>query len=156
MYSRIGCWLVVMILAHCCAIAQTVGEDDHISWQFSSLKQSGSEWKLLFTAVIDPGWHLYSQSTPEGGPMPVRFNFSKPHGYRLTGDVKEAGVIRKSYDQVFMVDVSWYENNVIFTQVVNVIGKESRSKVTGEISYSVCSGEMCMPGSVRFNLEVGD
>jgi DsbC/DsbD-like thiol-disulfide interchange protein len=145
-----------MVLAYGYAGAQTDGEDDHISWQFSSLKQSGSEWKLLFTAVLDPGWHLYSQSTPAGGPMAVRFDFSKPHGYRLAGGVKEAGVLKSGYDEVFMMDVSWYENNVIFMQAVKMAGKGSRSKVTGEISYSVCSGEMCTPGSVRFDLDVGN
>jgi hypothetical protein len=144
-----------MLLACGFAEGQTA-EDDHISWHFSSLKQSGSEWKLLFTAVIDPGWHLYSQSTPAGGPMPVGFVFSKESGYRLVGSVKEMGMMRRSYDQVFMIDVLWYENNVVFTQVVKVTGKNDKRKVTGEISYSVCSGEMCMPGSVRFSLDVGN
>lgn len=150
--------MAIMFLAFNCALAQSGGEDDHISWHFSSLKQSDSEWKLLFTAVIDEGWHLYSQSTPDGGPMPVSFEFSKPEGYRLTGSVNEVGMLKKSYDEVFMVNVSWYEDNVVFTQMVKVGrgGKVGKGSVVGEINYSVCSGEMCMPGSTRFSLEVGN
>lgn len=161
MYFRAG-WLVIAMLAFGNAGAQPAGEDDHIRWQFSSLRQSDSVWKLLFTAVIDPGWHLYSQSTPRGGPMPVVFEFSKAGGFRLVGSVREVGMMKKGFDEVFMVDVKWYEGNVVFTQEVKVSGgggkngRGGKGKVTGEISYSVCSGEMCMPGNVRFSLDVGD
>jgi thiol:disulfide interchange protein DsbD len=151
MYYRFGCWLTILLCASLRAGAQPFDEDDHISWHFSSLKQSGSEWKLVFTAVIDPGWHLYSQSTPEGGPMPVSFDFVKGKSYRLSGKVKETGNLRKDYNDVFMVDVWWYEGNVIFTQALKATGKGT---VSGEIGYSVCSGEMCVPGSVRFDLDV--
>jgi thiol:disulfide interchange protein DsbD len=144
-----------MVLAHGFAGAQATDED-HIRWQFSSLKQSGSEWKLVFTAVIDRGWHLYSQSTPAGGPMPVRFVFAGPNGFRFLNKVQESGVLKTGYDEVFLVDVLWYEDNVVFTRTVKVTGREGKYKVTGEIEYSVCSGEMCVPGSIRFSLDVGD
>lgn len=156
MYYRAGCWLAIFLLAFGYAGAQSPYEDGHISWRFSSLKQSESEWKLLFTAVIEPGWHLYSQSTPAGGPMQTRFDFTKGYGFRLTGNVKENGTLKKSYDPVFMIDVLWYEDNVVFTQTVKMTGKGNKSKVVGEINYSVCTGEMCMPGSIRFSLDVGN
>lgn len=88
--------------------------------------------------------------------MPTSFQFAKADGYRLAGEVREAGTLKKSYDEVFMVNVLWYENSVVFTQAVKMVGKGSKSKVMGEINYSVCSGEMCMPGSVRFSLDVGN
>lgn len=156
MDHRVACWLAIFISASGFAGAQTTGDGEHISWRFSSLKQSESEWKLLFTAVIEPGWHLYSQSTPAGGPMPVSFDFAKGDGFRLSGDVKEAGSLKRSYDPVFMIDVLWYESNVVFTQVVRMTRKGNGGKVTGEINYSVCSGEMCMPGSIGFSLGVGN
>lgn len=127
-------------------------KQDHVDWRFSSVEQSGSQWKLVFTAVIDRGWHLYSQNTPEGGPMPVTFKFSKDESYRLSGKVKESGLLKKGYDDVFMTDVLWYEETVIFSQVVKV---GSRCTVKGEVDYSVCSEEMCIPGVVRFSLDVG-
>jgi DsbC/DsbD-like thiol-disulfide interchange protein len=153
MYYRAACWLAIFLLASVHAYAQFDNERDHISWRFSSLRQSGSEWKLVFTAVIDPGWHLYSQSTPEGGPMPVSFDFAKGKGYRFTGSVKETGELKKGYDEVFMVNVLWYEGSVVFTQTVKA---SEKGVISGEIRYSVCSGEMCVPGDVRFKLEIGN
>lgn len=126
---------------------------DHIDWHFSCVKQSGSEWKLVFTAVIDRGWHLYSQLSPDSGPMPVSFRFEDDGFYRLLGKVKEMGMLRKGYDDVLMTNVSWYEGTVIFSQIVRV---RSKGVVMGEIGYAVCSGEMCIPGSIRFSLDVGN
>lgn len=141
--------VAVLLLAFMDARGQ---EADHVDWHFSSLKQSGSEWKLVFTASLDRGWHLYSQSTEEGGPMPTSFVFEKSEGYKLSGKTKEMGDLRKAYDSTFMVDVAFYERSVSFIQVVKA---KAKGVVRGEISYAVCSEEMCIPGSVRFSLNVG-
>jgi thiol:disulfide interchange protein DsbD len=144
-------WLlmILMTFGHGGHVAQ---RDDHIEWRFSSVEQSGSDWKLQFTATIDRGWHLYSQSLEPGGPMPTEFAFERGDGYRLSGEVIETGDVKKSYDSTFMVDVAWYEKQVVFTQHVKA---KSKGEVRGEIRYSVCSEEMCVPGAVKFKLVVG-
>jgi hypothetical protein len=144
-----GIWLLMIALAFG---GGNKYEDGHIQWRFSSIEQSGSEWKLLFTAVVDRGWHLYSQSIEEGGPMPTSIIFDKADGYKLVGKMSEHGDVRKSYDSTFMMDVAWYEGHVVFSQRVKA---RSKTNVTGEITYSVCSEEMCIPGEVRFSIEVG-
>ncbi len=89
-------------------------EDGHIRWRFSSIEQSGSEWKLLFTASVDRGWHVYSQSIEEGGPMPTSIGFEKNESYKLVGKTIESGDVKKYYDSTFMMDVAWYEEHVVF------------------------------------------
>lgn len=142
-------WLLMIALSF---DGGDVYEDGHIQWRFSSIEQSGSEWKLLFTATVDRGWHLYSQSIEEGGPMPTLVRFDKVNNYKLVGKVRERGDVRSSYDSTFMMNVSWYEGQVVFSQRVRV---RSKTKVTGEIAYSVCSDHTCIPGEVRFSIEVG-
>jgi len=149
MFSQVG-WLLILLLTFGDAGVQ---KDDHINWRFSSLGQSGSEWKLLFTASIDSGWHLYSQSIEEGGPMPTSFVFKNAEGYRLVGETKEAGDSRTSYDSTFMMNVSWYEDHVVFSQKVKA---KRKTKVAGEIAYAVCSEDVCTPGTVRFSIDVGN
>jgi hypothetical protein len=142
-------WLLALLVS---AGNAGVKENEHIRWHFSSLAQSGSEWKLLFAADVDRGWHLYSQFTPEGGPLPTSFEFDG-EGYKLLRRTIEAGDLKKAYDSTFMVNVKWYEGEVIFSQRVKV---RSKTKVSGVIRYSVCSGEVCIPGAVRFSLDVGN
>jgi thiol:disulfide interchange protein DsbD len=155
MMSLVHGWLLMMLVAFGpsdrVSIEVQAPLDDHIEWHFSS-EQSGSEWKLLFTATIDRGWHLYSQSMEDGGPMPTEFTFVRGEGYRLLGKVMETGDVVKSYDSTFVMDVAWYEKQVLFTQRVKA---KSKVDVEGEIKYSVCSKEVCVPGSVKFKLAVG-
>jgi len=143
-----ACWLVILLLSFG---KDGSHGDSHIQWRFSSIEQSGSEWKLSFTAVVDRGWHLYSQSIEEGGPMPTSFQFNKGE-YKLSGKTNEAGDVKKYYDSTFMMNVLWYEGQVIFSQQVKA---KAKALVTGEITYSVCSEETCIPGTVRFSLDVG-
>jgi len=142
-------WLLMIALSF---DSGDVYEDGHIQWRFSSIEQSGSEWKLLFTATVDRGWHLYSQSIEEGGPMPTLVRFDKVNNYKLVGKVREHGDVRSSYDSTFMMNASWYEGQVVFSQRVRV---RPKTAVTGEIGYSVCSDQTCIPGEVRFSIEVG-
>lgn len=142
-------WLLMFVFAFGNVVAQS---NDHIDWRFSSVEQSGSEWKLVFAAKVDRGWHLYSQSMDEGGPMPTSFSFNAGDGYRMLGKTIESGDLKKSYDSTFMMDVSWYEGQVVFSQKVKV---KKKTKVTGTIEYSVCSEEVCIPGVAQFNIEIG-
>lgn len=149
-------WLLISFLtfANVDAPAYRAGrsENGHIQWHFSSVKQSRSEWKLVFTAEVDRGWHLYSQSMEPGGPMPTSFEFEKGDGFRLLGNVMEAGNAKHVYDSTFMMNVVWYEGRVVFTQRVKT---KSKVEVAGEIKYSVCSDDKCIPGNMKFILDAG-
>ena len=123
---------------------------EHITWDFSAIHVSGNEWKVIGTAIIDSGWHLYSQSIGADGPMPTSFSVDK-QGVRLNGKVKELGVAKKSYDSIFMMNVTWYERRVDFEQLVKAT---SGAEVLGEVIYSVCSEEECVPGSVHFRVKL--
>ena len=140
-------WLLISILT---ITNVKEPEDGHIRWHFSSVKQHKSEWRLEFAASIDSGWHLYSQSIEDGGPMPTSFKFDVDRNVRLLGESVENGERRIVYDSTFMMDVAWYEEKVVFTQRVK---SRMNIKVTGEISYSVCSEERCVPGTVRFSID---
>ncbi len=142
-------WLLISVL-----VASNVGkaDDGHIRWRFSSVKENKSEYKLVFTAVVDRGWHLYSQFLEEGGPMPTSFEFEGSNDFKLLGKVVENGESKQVYDSTFMMNVVWYEKEVEFTQRVKI---RSGVKITGQIRYSVCSEERCVPGNTRFSIETG-
>ena len=84
--------------------------------------------------------------------MPTSIVFDKSDRYKLVGKTMERGDLRKSYDSTFMMDVAWYEGRVVFSQRVKARLKTS---VEGQITYSVCSDETCIPGEVRFRIDVG-
>ena len=42
---------------------------DPVKWDTQVEQVSKEEYKLIFTADLDPGWMLYSQHTEDGGPI---------------------------------------------------------------------------------------
>ena len=62
---------------------------DPVKWEYSVEKISEKEADLVFTALIDHSWHLYSQDIPEGGPIPTHFVIEESSQYQLIGSVME-------------------------------------------------------------------
>ena len=60
-----------------------------LKWKTSIEKISDTEYELQAKAIIESGWHLYSQEVSDGGPIPTRFTFTKAPEFQLIGAVKE-------------------------------------------------------------------
>ena len=53
---------------------------------------------LILEGKIDAGWHLYSQFTPDGGPIPLEIQYSESAGnYVLVGKTKESKTLLIGY-----------------------------------------------------------
>ena len=44
-------------------------------WSYSQKSLGNNEYELVFKAALEPGWHIYSMYTPEGGPMATTVTF---------------------------------------------------------------------------------
>ncbi len=116
-----------------------------IRWEFAQKQVNDSVTELRFTAILEDGWHLYSQYTPDGGPLPTEFGFVLPKGLKREGKVSEPKY-EKKFEEVFGVDVYTFpQAKVLFTQkVINTTNKEQ--KITGEINGMTCKDEVgCIP-----------
>ena len=50
---------------------------------------------------MDHGWHIYSQTTPEGGPVPTTIEFTKNPLVNLQGTAKETGKMEQRHEELF-------------------------------------------------------
>ena len=125
-----------------------------VTWSFSVKNISESERELIFTAKIEPGWHIYSQHLEsDEGPVPSSFNFTKSGKYKLEGKVQENKPLKK-YDAVFEMNVSFFKNKAVFKQKITALTEESFS-VKGFLEYHTCNEEMCLPPEeLEFNFNV--
>src|SRR5699024_7012517 len=104
-------------------------------------------------ATIDPGWHLYSQDVPDGGPIPTYFEFQENPDYKLVGKVKEEGGITEN-DPVFEMIITYFENKTSFTQRIKLTGNKGTT-VTGEVEFMVCDDTNCLPPTyVDLNFDI--
>jgi thiol:disulfide interchange protein len=116
-------------------------------WTFSTEKISETEYSLLFKVKLDEDWHIYSQYTPPGGPLPMVFSFDKNKCYELIGKVQEPKA-HEEFDSTFEVKVFSFEKEVVLRQKIK-IKNGSACKIKGIIEYQVCK-ESCIPGDTSF------
>ena len=114
-----------------------------VEWNTSVEKVSDTEYKLVSTATIDKGWHLYSQSVPEDGPIPTTFTYDHTGGkIKLLGSTTEEEGLTID-DAVFNMKIKYFENNAIFEQKVSL--SEGINTVNGIVEFMVCDDERCLP-----------
>ena len=115
-----------------------------VTWTYTAKKIAESKYELHITAQPPLGWHIYSQTTPDGGPIPTSFTFNKSPLITLSGKVKESGKLVSYYDKNFKVDVKYFDGKVEFTQLVVVKGK-IKTNITGEVESMICNDKQCLP-----------
>lgn len=117
---------------------------DPVKWSFSAKKISAGTYEIHLTATIDKGWHTYSQSTPDGGPIPTSVNFNKNPLLTMDGVVKEVGKLEQHNEPLFGVEVKQFSNKVDFVQSVKIKGN-AKTSVTGSVEFMVCNDKQCLP-----------
>ena len=116
---------------------------DPIDWSTSIEKLSDTEFELVATATIEPGWHLYSQKVPEDGPIATAFDFPEGTSYKLIGKTEEGNGIAL-HDPVFDMEITYFENVAEFKQKIKFNNIPS-GKITAEVNFMVCDDSHCLP-----------
>ena len=132
------------ILAFFLSIAAMAQGKDPVTWTFTAVKKSAGVYEVTATATLPKPWHIYSQNTGKGGPVPTSFTFKANPLVSKQGTVTEKGKLEKTYDENFKTDVLYYGDKVSFTQVFKVKGT-AKTNVSGTVEYMVCNDEMCLP-----------
>ena len=123
-----------------------------VKWTSKVEKLSETEFNLVMQGKIDDEWHVYSQFTPENGPLPAEFAFENEKGnYELVGKVKESPY-KKQYNEVFEVDEYYFEKKVTFTQKVKILNANI-SSIKAKIDYQVCK-QACINDNVQFTFAI--
>ena len=88
----------------------------HFSSQLKELK--GGEGEIVFSATIDPGWHVYSTNLGDDGPISATFNTVKMEGVETVGKLQPRGNEIKQFDKLFGMELRFFEKSVTFVQKI--------------------------------------
>lgn len=126
--------------------------ESHVTWAYAAKKVSATEAVILLKATMDKGWHIYSQHVKDGGPIKTSFKFSSSKEYTLVGKTIEPKAITK-FEDSFKMNVSYFENSVVFQQKVRLKGK--KATVKGTLEYMTCNNQKCLPpDDINFAVQV--
>jgi thiol:disulfide interchange protein DsbD len=127
-------------------------QSDVVEWKFESKKLDDKKYEVKLIAMVKNPWHIYSTTTPDGGPLPTKISFTKNPLTVLDGKIKEVGKLETHFEEVFDVDTKYFNNKVEFVQVVNVRGN-AKTNVAGSVEFMACNDKECLPPkSVPFSI----
>lgn len=142
-------YLLFLVFAFATAQAQILNP---VKWKPKIEKKSNSEYLLTINGEIEADWHVYSQFTPEDGPLPTELIFHNKKGnYEVVGKATESET-KREFNDIFGVDEVFFSDKVTFTQII----KNNNPKndiIQLELFYQVCK-ESCISETKYFEFNL--
>ena len=122
-----------------------------VEWQYDVNKINDTEYNISFSASILEGWKLYSQFSPDEGALPTSFSFINNTSDFEADELFNEDDYIVGFDNVFKMDLYYYENEANFNQNVKLLDKDL-NQIKVEIDYSSCDDELCIFRNETFNV----
>ena len=133
------CFLLTFFLA---AQAQM---QDPVKFKSELKTGSGAEAEMVFSATIDPGWHVYSTELGSDGPIQASLHVNKMDGAELVGKLTPKGKEISNFDEMFGMKLRYFENTAQFVQKIKFT--KPQYDIDAYLEYGACNDQMCMPPS---------
>jgi len=113
-----------------------------VKWTAVYKSISATEGEIIITAVLDKGWHTYSQRPTDAGPIPTSFSFTPSKDYSIVGKTEE-GNAHEEFVKAFEAKVFVFNDKAEFKQKVKIIKKGAA--IAFKVDYMCCNDMMCLP-----------
>jgi thiol:disulfide interchange protein DsbD len=142
-------FILITFLAFANGYAQIL---DPVKWTTKIEKTSDNTYVLTFDGVIEKDWHVYSQFTPDGGPLPLEVIFKNQQGnFSLVGKAKESKT-KTAYNDIFEVNETYFQRKAQIQQIVHVTNPKVVT-IEAELNYQVCK-EVCINLEKKFTFSI--
>src|ERR1700680_2723502 len=122
--------------------------EDPVQWTFQFEAKSaapGSHALGRLVGNVDPGWHVYSLTTPKGGPIPTTASLAENPavaGFKIYQPKPE-----RKLDPSFGLDTETFADKVVL--LLDVEFKKNAppgpSELTAQFRYQCCNDRECLP-----------
>jgi thiol:disulfide interchange protein DsbD len=139
-----GIALAVVVLPVLCA-----AKEDPVQWTLTPAAGNASAAPenriyLELNAAIQPGWHLYSPTTPPGGPIVTTIRLA-PNPAIASYQVYRPQPVRK-LDPNFQLDTETYSGTARFLiEVVTAGSANGTAQIEAKVRYQSCNDVKCLP-----------
>jgi thiol:disulfide interchange protein len=125
---------------------------DPVKWSTTIEKKSENNYVLTFNGVIEKEWHLYSQFTPDGGPLPLEIIFKDQNeNFNLVGKAKESKTTT-AFNDIFGVNETFFHDKAQIQQEVTILNPKI-SSIQAKLNYQVCK-EVCINLEKKFTFKI--
>jgi len=121
---------------------------DPVKWTLSSdtaKAAPGANVVLKLTATLEDGWHLYSLTTPKGGP--IRTTASLAENPAIESAKLYQPKPERKFDKNFGIDTETFEKEIVFLVEAQVKkdAPAGSADLVAQVRYQTCSSTMCLP-----------
>lgn len=120
------------------------GAQSKVQWSTKVEHITADNYQVVFTAKIEQGFHMYDLG-PYGkfGPNETTFEFTPSSGLTLDGEVIALQESQRQFDEMFQMEIGWYEKTAQFAQKVKLSTQKASLSATAE--WMVCDDTSCLP-----------
>jgi thiol:disulfide interchange protein len=125
--------------------ALSAAKEDPVQWTLGGGKTApGGKAYLELKATIQPGWHLYSPTTPPGGPIITKIEVAESPAI-ASYTVYRPEPVRK-LDPNFQIETETYTGTANFLlELATSKSASGNANVVATVRYQVCSDTQCLP-----------
>lgn len=135
--------LLLLSLILCSGIIY--GQENPVKWVGKVKKINNGEYLLEIKAELEPGWCIYSQDVPNGGPVATSISFENSGDYILDGKSRESSKDSITIeDDVFKMNLKKFYTTASFVQKIKIKNNKLRT-IKANVSYMSCTDYTCMP-----------
>ncbi|HKT58598.1 MAG TPA: protein-disulfide reductase DsbD N-terminal domain-containing protein [Gemmatimonadales bacterium] len=108
--------------------------------------RAGTDVTVNLSARLEAGWHLYSHTQGQGGPIPTTIKLPPEQPFALAGPITAPAPAR-SFDANFGIMVETFEDSVTFAVPVRVTADSPPGPhpLQVHVRYQVCTRTVCLP-----------
>lgn len=140
MFKRFFAILIAIL-----ALAGTAGAQimTPVTWKSEMTMTGDDKGKIVLTATIQYGWHMYANDIADGGPQPLELTFPKLDGVKLDGKFTPSKAAHRQMDDMFGMELAWWTEGVTLTQ--NFTATKPEFAIEAMVRYGACNDENCVP-----------
>ena len=135
--------LLSIILLSTTTLVLCAQMQDPVKFKSELKTGNGPEAEIIFSATIDPGWHVYSTNLGQDGPIEASLHVNKLQGAELVGKLNHRGKEISQFDEMFGMNLRYFENAVQFVQKIKFT--KPQYDIDAYLEWGACNDEMCMP-----------
>ena len=145
---------IILVLLITLGITTTEAQTP-VSWNFTTKKVDSKTYELHLTAVLQSGWHLFSQTQPDDAiAVPTGIKFNTNPLLKLDGKIAEVGNLEKFKDSKLGISAHQYSKKVDFVQVIK-LKAVAKTNISGSVEYQTCDDKKCLPPkTVNFTVAI--
>lgn len=141
--------MVVAVLL--CAVSALGQRPVNVKWTTEVQTVSATSGILKWTAVINPGWHIYGLSIPSDEAPPTEITVDE--GCNIAFD----GPVVATPAATMEMNIPIFKGTVVFTRKFHLTGNHLGAVIKGKIRYMACEDDACTPPATeKFEITFGD